>query len=129
MTCFLTFLTVRLTFLTAKCLKSGRPFVRNVRFSDISDCARGEKSIFLSLSCVFATRARKQICQKIPTQIQRAPALFEDPPFHVRHLLLDDRIVVQPLGACRADHQHVIDHLTQQRLKDGFQRNLPILLG
>ena len=82
MTCFLTnltlltFLTVRLTFLTAKCLKSGRPFVRNVRFSDISDCARGEKSIFFSLFLARPpSRARKQICQIIPTQIQRAPAV------------------------------------------------------
>ena len=70
MTCFLTFLTV---------LPEWHGFtVRNVRFSDISDCARGEKSIFLSLSFprrVFPTRARKQICQKIPTQIQRAPAV------------------------------------------------------
>ena len=77
MTSFLTFLTAMtcfLTFLTV--LPEWHGFtVRFVRFSDISDCARGEKSIFLSLSCVFATRARKQICQKIPTQIQRAPAV------------------------------------------------------
>ena len=67
MTCFLTFLTV---------WPEWHGFsVRNVRKSDKSDCARGEKSIFLSLSYVFATRARKQICQKIPTLIQRAPAV------------------------------------------------------
>ncbi len=69
MTYFLTFLTV---------LPEWHGFtVRNVRFSDISDCARGEKSIFLSLSCAFATRARKQICQKTPILIQRAPAATE----------------------------------------------------
>ncbi len=73
MTGFLTFLTF-LANLTVWPEYHGFP-VRIVRFSDISDCARGEKSIFLSLSFpqrVFATRARKQICQKTPTLIQQA---------------------------------------------------------
>ncbi len=54
--------------------------VRNVRFSDKSDCAYGEKINFLSLSispgaCLL--RARKQICQKTLTRIQRALAASE----------------------------------------------------
>ena len=72
MTCFLTFLTL-LTFLTV--WPEWHSFsVRIVRFSDISDCACGEKSNFLSLLSADACllRAREQICQKTPTMIQRA---------------------------------------------------------
>ena len=73
MTCFLTFLT----FLTVWQEWHGFT-VRFVRFSDIFDCACGEKSNFLSLSYprrAFPTRARKQICQKTPILIQRVSAV------------------------------------------------------
>ena len=75
MTGFLTNLTL-LTFLTFLTFLT----VRYVRFSDKSDCAYGEKINFLSLSispgaCLL--RARKQICQKTLTRIQRAPTALE----------------------------------------------------
>ena len=88
MTCFLTnltrltFLTAPLTFLTAKCLKNYRAFVRFVRFSDIFDCACGEKTNFsLSFSRV-PPRARvsrfvrnsSPFCQKLLALTQRVPA-------------------------------------------------------
>ena len=81
MTCFLTFLTLTsfLTFLTLWPECHGFA-VRNVRLSDKSDCAYGEKSNFLSLfshRCVFLTRARNQICQKTPILVQRALTIPE----------------------------------------------------
>ncbi len=88
MTCFLTnltpltlltFLTDDLPFLRHLAVRNVRSGVRNVRFSDKSDCARKEENIFLSLFSrrVFPTRARKQICQKTPSLVQRAPAAPE----------------------------------------------------
>ncbi len=78
---FLTFLTDGLPFLKHLAVRNVRSAVRNVRFSDKSDCACGEKSNFsLSFSRVSPSRARKQICQKNPTLIQRAPAIPKGAP-------------------------------------------------
>ena len=61
-------------------LECHRFSVRNVRFSDKSDCAYGEKSNYLSLYSpkrVFPTRARKQICQKAPRLAKWMPAVLK----------------------------------------------------
>ncbi len=72
MTCFLTFLTL-LTFLTVWADRHGFLSEKSENLTNL--IARVGRKAFFSLSYVFATRARKQICQKIPTQIQRAPAV------------------------------------------------------
>ena len=73
-TCFLTNLTLLyfLTFLTNDLPFFRHLAVRNVRLSDKSDCACGEKSNFLSLFLACSPRARNQICQKTPAMIRRA---------------------------------------------------------
>ncbi len=74
----LTNLTDDLPLLRHLAVRNVRSAVRNVRFSDKSDCACGEKSNFsLSFSRVSPSRARKQICQKTPSLVQPAPAVPE----------------------------------------------------
>ncbi len=80
MTGFLTFLTF-LTNLTVWPEYHGFP-VRNVRFSDKSDCACGGKSNFLSLSFlgrVFVSRAQSDLSES-PILIQRSSTASERAP-------------------------------------------------
>ena len=69
---FLTFLTNDLPFFRYLAVRNVRSTVRNVRLSDKSDCACGEKSNFLSLFLACPPRARAiRFVRRLPAMILR----------------------------------------------------------